>query len=68
MESELANLSVKLEDAQERVKSVQWLVQVDLCHATEVSFLCLSLTLDLSLVVSACLLLIFVGSTGDVMP
>ena len=30
MVSELANLSVKLEDAQERVKSAQQLVEVDL--------------------------------------
>ena len=38
MESELANLSVKLEDAQERVKSDQQLVKVDLQLAVEVSF------------------------------
>ena len=44
MESNLAKLSVKLEDAQERVKSVQQLVKVDLQVATEVSFPCLSLT------------------------
>ena len=44
MESNLAKLSVKLEDAQERVKSIQWLVQVDPHHATEVSFPRLSLT------------------------
>ena len=43
MESELANLSVKLEDAQERVKSDQQLVKVDLQLAVEVSFSCLSL-------------------------
>ena len=30
MESELTNLSVKLEDAQDRVKSAQQLVKVDL--------------------------------------
>ena len=44
MESELANLSVKLEDAQERVKSAQQLVKVDLQLAAEVSFPYLSLT------------------------
>ena len=35
MESSLAKLSVKLEDAQERVKAVQQLVKVDLHHATD---------------------------------
>ena len=44
MESDLAKLSVKLEAAQERVKSVQQLVKVDLQHVVEVSFSCLSLT------------------------
>jgi len=44
MESELANLSMKLEDAQERVKFAQQLVKVDLQLTTEVSFLYLSLT------------------------
>ena len=44
MESDLAKLSVKLEDAQERVKSVQQLVKVDLQLIAEVSFPCLSLT------------------------
>ena len=44
MESDLTKLSVKLEDAQERVKSIQWLVKVNLHHAMEVSFPCLSLT------------------------
>ena len=44
MESNLAKLSVKLEDAQERVKSIQRLVKVDLQHAAEVSFPRLSLT------------------------
>ena len=38
MESNLAKLSVKLEDAQEQVKSVQQLVKVDLNRAAEVSF------------------------------
>ena len=42
--SELANLSAKLEDTQERVKSAQHLVEVDLQLATEVSFMYLSLT------------------------
>ena len=44
MESDLTKLSVKLEDAQERVKSAQQLVEVDLQLATEVSFPYLSLT------------------------
>ena len=42
--SQLANLSIKLGDAQERVKSAQQLVEVDLQLATEVSFAYLSLT------------------------
>ena len=42
--SELANLSAKLGDAQERVKFAQQLVEVDLQLATEVSFMYLSLT------------------------
>ena len=44
MKSKLANLSVKLEDAQEWVKSAQQLVKVDLQLAAEVSFPYLSLT------------------------
>ena len=44
MKSKLANLSVKLEDAQEWVKSAQQLVKVDLQLATEVRFWYLSLT------------------------
>ena len=44
MESELANLSAKLEDTQERVKSTQQLVKVDIQLTTEVSFPYLSLT------------------------
>ena len=44
MEYKLTNLSVKLEDAQERVKSTQQLVKVDLQLAAEVSFPYLSLT------------------------
>ena len=44
MEFELANLSVKLEDTQERVKSAQQLVKVDLQLAVEVSFTNLSMT------------------------
>ena len=42
--SKLTNLSMKLEDAQERVKSAQQLVKVDLQLATEVSFSYLYLT------------------------
>ena len=44
MESDLAKLSVKLEEAQERVKSVQRAVTVDLPRVIEVSFLHSSLT------------------------
>ena len=44
MESELANLSVKLEDAHEWVKSAQQLVKVDMQLTVEVSFRYLSLT------------------------
>ena len=39
MESDLAMLSVKLEDVQERVKSIQRAVKVDLRHTVAVSFL-----------------------------
>jgi len=42
--SELANLSARLGDTQERVKSAQQLVEVDLQLAAEVSFAYLSLT------------------------
>ena len=42
--SEHANLSVKLGDAQEQVKSTQQLVEVDLQLVVEVSFTYLSLT------------------------
>ena len=42
--SELANRSAKLRDTQERVKSAQQLVEVDLQLAAEVSFVYLSLT------------------------
>ena len=42
--SELAQLSAKLGDAQERVKSAQQLVEVDLQLAAGVSFTYLSLT------------------------
>ena len=41
--SELANMFVKLEDTQERVKSAQQLVKVNLQLTVEVSLLCLSL-------------------------
>ena len=58
MESDLAQTRVKLEEALERVKSIERAVTVDLPHATVVSFLCLSLTPGLSSVASACLLLI----------
>ena len=42
--SELATLSAKLRDVQDRVKFAQQLVEVDLQLATEVSFTFLSLT------------------------
>ena len=42
--SEVANMSAKLGDAQEWVKSAQQLVEVDLQLATEVSFMDLSST------------------------
>ena len=44
--SELANLSTKLGDAQEQVKSAQQLVEVDLQLAAQVSFTYLSLTFE----------------------
>ena len=44
MESNLAKLSMKLEDAQEQVKSIQQLVKVNLQLTVEVSFPFLSLT------------------------
>ena len=44
VESDLTRTRVKLEEALERVKSVQQAVTVDLPRITEVSFLCLSLT------------------------
>ena len=61
MESDLTQTSMKLEEALERVKSIQQAVTVDLPHVTEVSFLRLSLTLGLSSVASACLLLVLQG-------
>ena len=68
MESDLAMLSVKLEEAQERVESVQQLVKVDLRRAMAVSFPCLSLT-PWSFV--GCLSMLashFCRSGGDVVP
>jgi len=47
--SKLANLSAKLEDTQERVKSAQQLVEVDLQLTVEVSFMYLSLTSEFSI-------------------
>ena len=64
--SELTNLSVKLEDAQERVKSAQQLVEGDLQLAAEVSFLYLSLTSES--LVGCHGMLVFMGSKGDVIP
>ena len=68
MESDLAQTRVKLEEALERVKSVQQAVTVDLPHIGEVSFLRSSLT-PWSFV--GCLSLLasrFAGSGGDVEP
>ena len=64
--SKLASLSVKLEDAQEWVKSAQQLVEVELQLAAKVSFPYLSLT-SKSLV-GYLSMLVFVGSEGDVIP
>ena len=61
MESDLAQTSVKLEEALERVKSIQQAVSVDLPHVIEVSFLYLSLTPSFSSVASARLLLVLQG-------
>ena len=48
VESILTRTRVKLEEALERVKSIERVVTVDLPDATVVSFLCLSLTPGLS--------------------
>ena len=61
LESNLAQTRVKLEEALERVKSVQQAVTVNLPRVIEVSFLRLSLTPGLSLVASARLLLVLQG-------
>ena len=66
MESDLAKLSVKLEDAQEQVKSTQQLVKVYLQLAAEVSFPYLSLTSES--LVGCHGMLVFMGSKGDVIP
>ena len=68
MESDLAKLSVKLEDAQERVKSIQRLVKVDLCCAMMVSFLRSSLTPWSFVSCLSMLASCFAGSGGDVEP
>ena len=68
MESDLVQTRVKLEEALERVKSVQQAVMVDLPCIAEVSFLRLSLT-PWSFV--GCLSMLashFAGSGGDVKP
>ena len=68
MESDLAKLSVKLEEAQEQVESIQWLVKVNLHRAVMVSFPCSSLTPWSFVGCLSMLLLSFAGSGGDVMP
>ena len=62
--SKLTNLSMKLEDAQERVRSTQQLVEVDLQLTAEVSFPYLSLTSESF--VGCRSMLVFVGYEGDV--
>ena len=61
VESDLAQTRVKLDEAQEQVKSVERVVTVDLTHATVVSFLRLSLTPSFSSVALARLLLVLQG-------
>ena len=68
MESDLAQTRVKLEEALERVKSIQQAVTVDLPRVIEVSFLHSSVT-PWSFV--GCLSMLashFAGSRGDVEP
>ena len=68
MEYDLAQTRVKLEEALERVKSIQQAVMVDLPHVVEVSFLCSSLTpwsfISCLSMPASC----FAGSGGDVEP
>ena len=68
MESDLTQTKVKLEEALERVKSVQQAITIDLPYVIEVSFLCLSLTpwsfVSCHNMLASC----FVGSGGDVEP
>jgi len=61
MESDLAQTRVKLEEAQEQVKSIQQAVTVDLPRVAEVNFLRSSLTPWSFLVASACLVLVLQG-------
>ena len=61
VESDLARTRVKLEEALERVKSIERVVMIDLPYATVVSFLRLSLTPGLSSVALARLLLVLQG-------
>jgi len=68
MESDLAQTRVKLEEALERVKSVQQAVTVDLPHVIEVSFLCSSLTPWSFIGCLSMLASYFAGSRGDVEP
>ena len=68
MESDLTKLSMKLEEAQERVESVQWLVKVNLHCAATVSFPCLFLTPWSFVGCLSMLASFFVGSGGDVVP
>jgi len=68
MESDLAQTRVKLEEALERVKSIQQAVMVDLPHVVEVSFLCSSLTPWSFISCLSMLASCFVGSSGDVEP
>ena len=68
MESDLAQTRVKLEEALERVKSVQQAVMVDLPCVVEVSFLHSSLTPWSFIGCLSMHAFCFAGSGGDVEP
>jgi len=68
MESFLTQTRVKLEEALERVKSVQQAVTVDLPRVVEVSFLCSSLTPWSFVGCLSMLASCFAGYRGDVEP
>ena len=68
MDFDLAQTRVKLEEALERVKSIQQAVMVDLPRVIEVSFLHSSLTPWSFIGFLSMLASCFVGSDGDVKP